>query len=386
MLIQIEQIEDLSGILGTSNPDNIPVTATFTAMSSSPVADEYDGVGEITQISYDTNVIYLVVFDQNNTGPARLNIDGLGYLDILKGDDTLGLVTLDPNDIVATIVYYIVYDGTQFQIFELAPTQEPNTYTNLNPSTTTVGGVSAGTTFNSMTYKDLFDMMFYPYVLSNFSTFTIVGQSASLEVGESISSGNKTFTWNTTIPANVVANSIKIQQNTTSSSWLITNTANDNSEVISFPSSIVRTTPGTYNWKVYAQRTNSSWFNRTFTVNWFWKIYYGTSANEFLVEAEVKALTTNQKAANRLGTYTFGTGDYKYFAIPDSFGEVIAFKDFTTNLNVAMAGIAEGYTSGGTNGLYYQNVSVTNSYGITTNYRVYRTRNILGGTIKIIVT
>jgi hypothetical protein len=36
-------------------------------------------------------------------------------------------------------------------------------YTNLNPVPTTVGGVTAGTTFNGMSMSAVFDMLFYPY-------------------------------------------------------------------------------------------------------------------------------------------------------------------------------------------------------------------------------
>ncbi len=61
------------------------------------------------------------------------------------------------------------------------------------------------------------------------------------------------------------------------------------------------------------------------------------------------------------------------------------FRDSATNLAVAMAGVAEGYTT--PVGVYYaQIVSVTNTYGKTTNYYVFRTRNILGGSINIVVT
>lgn len=123
-----------------------------------------------------------------------------------------------------------------------------------------------------------------------------------------------------------------------------------------------------------------------FTVNWRWRMFYGTSANTTLNESEIEGLTNSQLATSRLGTYAFAAGDYKYFAFPLAFGEALLFKDSSTQLGVAMAGIAEGYTSGGTNGLYYQLVSVTNAYGIITNYRVYRTINILGGSINIIVT
>ena len=38
-------------------------------------------------------------------------------------------------------------------------------YTNLNPVLTTVGGVTAGTTFNGLSMSAVFDMLLYPYIL-----------------------------------------------------------------------------------------------------------------------------------------------------------------------------------------------------------------------------
>ena len=71
--------------------------------------------------------------------------------------------------------------------------------------------------------------------------------------------------------------------------------------------------------------------------------------------------------------------------IPSTFVEPTLFRDNNTNLSIAMADTAEGYTAG--TGTYkHQLVSVTNQYGIAQNYKVFRTRNILGGSINIKTT
>ena len=101
--------------------------------------------------------------------------------------------------------------------------------------------------------------------------------------------------------------------------------------------------------------------------------------------AQVSALSNQGIVAGRAGTYNFGAGAYKYFAWPTSFGAPTLFRDFNTNLAVAMAGVAEGYTT--PVGSYYaQVVTITNGFGKTTNYYVFRTKNILGGAISIVVT
>jgi hypothetical protein len=57
---------------------------------------------------------------------------------------------------------------------------------------------------------------------------------------------------------------------------------------------------------------------------------------------------------------------------PTSFGLATTFKDSLTLLNVPMEA---PYI-----------INVTNGFGIATNYYVYRTTNILGAAINIIVT
>lgn len=383
-LITKQYADSIGG--GTGDVSNISVVATYMGTGGSPAMDSYDGTsGSPGIVAYDPDVIYLVTFDADNTGPAQLSIDGLPYVEMLVGDETLGLVSLSAGDIVAAVIYYVVYDGSNFQVFTLNPTQLPGTYTNLNPSTVAVGGVPVGTTFNNTTYTQIFDMMFYPYVLPIFSAFSISGQPTTLEVGQNIAAGMKTFNWTTTVPANVATNSIKIRDLTTLA-YLATGLANDGTENISFPSAITRTTPGSRTWRIYGTRTNSSTFTRDFTVTWYWRVFSGTSTNTSLTEAQIEALTNNGLQSAFASTITYAAGGYKYYCIPHTFGFPSLFRDFNTNLAVAMAGIAEGYTNTNGNGLYYQLVSVTNAYSQTVNYRVYRTRNILGGSIKIVIT
>ena len=82
-------------------------------------------------------------------------------------------------------------------------------YTNATPTTATVGGVPAGTTFLDQTCTEVFDMLFYPYIYPYFSAFSFTGISV-LEVGDSIDSAVQPITWTTAIPANVAINSINI--------------------------------------------------------------------------------------------------------------------------------------------------------------------------------
>jgi hypothetical protein len=51
-----------------------------------------------------------------------------------------------------------------------------------------------------------------------------------------------------------------------------------------------------------------------------------------------------------------------------------------------MAGTAEGYTDTNAGVYQFQLINITNPYGITQAYKVYRTLNILGSPINITIS
>lgn len=434
--------EYVDSITGGSAAGNVTVVATYIGTGGSPVMDSYTGVATPTLLGYNQTVIYLVTFNSDNSGPAKLEIDGLPYLELLKGDEILGLIPLAAGDIQASIIYYVVYDGVQLQLFSLNPVQQPGTYTNLLPATVAVGGVPVGTTFNNMTYTQLFNMMFYPYILPVFSAFYISGQGTTLEVGQAIAAGSKTFLWSTTNPLNIVLSSIVVRDlsagvilnnntkatqtvgplvvgrvytiinyvlgdnflnigaasntvgtrftaiGTTPAVWTNASTLgyDDGNQAIVFASPITKVVQTSHTWRIQATRSNSSSFLRDFSTFWYWRVFSGTSTNLALTAPQIQSLTNNALQSSFGTTIQYVAGGYKYYCIPSTFGFPSLFKDVSTNLNVAMAGIAEGYTSTNGNGIYYQSVSVTNAYGVVNNYRIYRTRNVLGGVIKIAIS
>ena len=132
--------------------------------------------------------------------------------------------------------------------------------------------------------------------------------------------------------------------------------------------------------------TNSVNFSATFTVTWNWKNHYGVSSNSNLNASQIASLSNGNLTNTFAGTFVYAGGGYNFYCFPDSFGSPSSFKDVSTNLNVAMATSSDdSFYSNTANGLSYGLVSVTNTYGQTTNYRVYRTKNILGGAVTIIV-
>lgn len=257
-------------------------------------------------------------------------------------------------------------------------------YTNLSTTPTTIGGISSGSTFDGQSMQQMWDAILYPYQSPAFTSFLMSGQATSIEVGVTIS-GTRTFTWSTSNSSNVSANSILIRD-LTNNVDLATNLVNDGSESIALPTSIQKTTQASHQWRIIGTNTNSVNFLATFTVSWFWRRYFGTSENSSLNESEIKALASSALASGFGGTFSYAGGGYKFLCFPTSFGSPASFKDSSTNLNVAMASSDDdAFFSNIANSLSYGLVSVTNSHSQTINYRVYRTKNILGGAISIIV-
>lgn len=357
---------------------NTNVNVTFTG------TDTYTGVGTPTITSYDTSTIYICTFENANTSTTpTIDVDGVGVLTVVKSDET-GIIALEVGDIQPAVSYFLVWDGdTSIQLYTQSPTAEPGTYTNLNPVPTTIGGIPAGSTFNNTTYSQIFDTLFYPYMVPNFTSFAISGQSLTLEVGASIAAGSKTYTWGTTNPGNIQTNTIRIRNGAT---VILDNSPNDGSQVINLASPITKTTVASNSWDIRATRTNGSYMTRTMTVWWYWRHYYGTSINTTLTESDIEALTSSFLGTVITGNYNFIAGGYKYFAFPNTAANPVLFKDTTTNLAIAMADASDGYTDTNAGVYPFQFVSVTNTYGVTINYRVYRSKYILGSSIQINIT
>lgn len=245
------------------------------------------------------------------------------------------------------------------------------TYTNAIAVPTTIGGITAGSTFNAKSWQQMFDSLLYPYQVPAFSAFSFTGASTPLEVGASIAA-NRTFTWTSTNSANINVNSINIEYPV--GNPIATGLANDGTETVTH-SAVQLSAPGTATFRVRGVNTQAGAFTRDLTIEWRWLKFSGNSALAGpLSAAQIQALGTSSLATDDAGNYVFGAaaGTYKYIACPVSWGTLTTFKDQSTNLDVPMQA---AYT-----------VSVTNANGQTTNYNVYRTTNQLGGAITIVAS
>lgn len=242
-------------------------------------------------------------------------------------------------------------------------------YVRPTPMSISVGGAVAGTTFDG-TVNEALDTILYPYIEPTFSSFSLTGYS-TLEVGDEIPTGSQTFTFDATTDVNVQADSIDIE-NVSDSIVYVTGSANDNTETVNFGSNVIRTTPGSKQFRITGTNTQASTFTRNYNVNWYFKVYYGESAATSLGEGGIEGLRVNLLTSTANRTYAFLGGDYKYMCWSTTLGTKSNFFDVDTGFAVAMEPPVT--------------INITNAFGVSQDYYVYRTTNPLVGAINIQVS
>ncbi len=354
------------------------VTATITGNVVTVNIPGGGGAGTFTGVSTDDTIIgdgYLtplsVAFSDDSGNIITLGSDNKLYV----SSTAYKLTTKYYNSIISQDTKTYNFSGIGVIINDLGGGEMlvnipgTDTFTNPTPMPQTLGGLSAGTTFNMRTLTGLVNDLLYPYQSPAFTSFSF-NQTTPIEVGNSIVAGTKTFSWATSNSANVQPNTVDIED-VTNATVLADNIANDGSENIAI-GSITKTSATSHTWRISALNTNSVSFNRTFSVAWQWRIYYGESLSGTLNESLIESLRVNTLSATANGDYSFLGGGYKYLCYPTAMGLRTTFTDQLTKLNVAME---TPYT-----------VSVTNAYGVNTDYYVHRTTNILGSSIVIEVS
>lgn len=359
-------------------------TLKVSEISGQNITNEIEGV---STIRFDKDTGFNVQDLGNGEIKVALNstfktweVDGQDSL-VAVGEDTVEFVagsgvqiTTDPNASPKSITISATGGGGS-SAYDGSPT-----------TTVSVGGLAAGTNISSLSLSEIIQSIVSPYVAPAFSSFSI-NQSSPLEVGASIS-GNKSFSFGFSQAGNVKPNSVEILD---ANNQVMGTFAVNGSPASVNIGTIQLNAPGSYSWKARATNTQNAVFNSgNATVSWAWRLYSGTSNSAVLNESAIKALSNSNLSGAKNATYSMAAGGYKYFCWPDSFGSptaVTGFKDTATNLSVSMADSSDNASfSNVQNGWSYAIVSVTNVNGVTTNYRVYRTKNILGGSINIQVS
>jgi hypothetical protein len=256
-------------------------------------------------------------------------------------------------------------------------------YTNSNPIESQIGGIQVGQTFLNKTMQEMWDMLLYPYLAPAFTMFTMTGTNP-LEVGQALPA-TLSFSWESIRDANVQPGSVHIFDPV---STIISGQNSDSSvspvTSYTYPVPVKLTTFGSYSWTVQGQNTQGTTYSAALARAWWWRVYWGESSSAALPnEAFIESLNNSSLRSNRSGSYQFAANNYKYLALPAAYG--IPSSIFFQGLPFALADSSDGYNLGGGN-ITYTQVSITNSYGITSTYNVFRSKNPLVGAVTMSVS
>ena len=181
-------------------------------------------------------------------------------------------------------------------------------YTPQGVTLATVGGIASGTDLGTspMSIQDLFDLILYPYVSPVFTSFSISGQSTTVEVGTTLS-GSKTFIWFITLNSGVVS-TIDIYD-VTAVATLLAGTTNDGTQAVTITSVQLNSNGATQVWRGIGNNSSpSGTFNSSnFTVTARYYRFYAPSSSSPANSAAVRALA-NSAFHTGATSFTFNTG------------------------------------------------------------------------------
>lgn len=238
------------------------------------------------------------------------------------------------------------------------------------PGTETVGGIDKGfTSPKGITFQDFVDKMLHKYQFPAFSSFSLVGQATTVEVGETVPANLK-FSFAVTNPDNIVPNSIKITDVT--SGAVIAQNFGTTSPVTSTSAQLPNSTATSRTFRISGKDTQGNTFTKDVTIYWRWSVYYGESNNPTIDSDIVENARGSLLQASYAGSFAFLGGGYKFLAYPSGFGTAKKFIDPSTKFDVPFQ---PDFT-----------LQVTNKNGISQTYRVHRTTYELGGAITVTVS
>jgi hypothetical protein len=364
---------------------NIRVSATGSTSVSSDVY--FATYSTPTIATYSSNYLFLVDFNKTNlSATVSLNINGIGTSSVIKYTAN-GPVPLAPGDIIgatggtASQIYYLVYNNSVFEFYTKNPLSDPSTLTNPVDTAYTVGGIDRGTQFDKVSLQDVFKDLLYPDQLGRITGFTMAnntGQVNSYEVGNSFPRQTYTFSWGLSNATYFRPNTLKVEDYTggTVFTFSTTNVSPFNVTYGTFSYN----TPTTKTFKVSLTRNNGTIVSKFLDIPWMWKVYYGSSTWSTLTASQVFALGGNL-ATQSIGSWTISGDGYKYIAFPEDTSYNFNSVDYK-GLPLSMAGTVSGYSYSYAD-VNYLFVTVSNTYGISKQYKVYRSKNQIGATISV---
>lgn len=234
-------------------------------------------------------------------------------------------------------------------------------YTNSKPTPIALGGVEKGTTFKDMTFQDFVTMLLYPYQPAEIVTLST--PKTQYEIGQG--TGTKLrVTWSISNIENIKKDTVKLYFD----GKLIGDKLDPaGAKDFTIPDTKL-TSSGSKSITLEVEDNKKGKRTRTVNLVWMNAVYYGTHTAE-TITADVIKNFTKSTANSAKATYKYGVGGYKYIAIPNEFPTLTKFIDVATKFDVPMERLT--------------NISITSNLGVTQEYKVWRSYNVLNGSITI---
>jgi len=339
-----------------------------------------------TIASYDPNHIYLVDFENTNTGNVTLEISGLGTYSVKRGN-----LELAPGELVGgagSQVYYLTFRNGEFQFYTQNPITGNTTYTNLTPTEVAIGELPEQISFDNVQHSTVFDSVLYGNSLGTIEYFELEDLSV-LEIGSTISVGTYTFSWSLTSSNLFVTNSVAIEREGYGN--IVSGNSLSSPYIWTLSSTISYTTPTTETFNISVRRNNGTIIGKSHNVDWRFPVYYGSTSSQSLTSADLPGSFSRAYFTSSNFNVNIPGNGYKYVAMEENITPPYSLT--INNVPVSMAGTAQGYTYstsilgnyGATvTSLYYSKIFLTSSYGVGATYNVFRTYNSIYSGIDIL--
>lgn len=259
-------------------------------------------------------------------------------------------------------------------------------YSSSIPNTVTVGGLNQGDTYNNVHIHQMWFDLTHPYLYPepHLEIFPKI-----VEVGAQV--GIVNFTWTSSQIENVKENTgtILVDGWNNYHYWqiVLSGQAIPGAKTHGFSPNLVRTDYGSIDFMFDEQNTKGGYVNTIEKMWWYWPIYFGVSQEEHITAPQILNLTKQLESPNwKPGDWFHQGPGYKYFAIPDVYDTPVTIKEKETGFGLAVAADEEGYTEGGSEYYNYKFIWITNIYGVTARYRLYRSTNYLNDDKTFLIT
>ena len=250
---------------------------------------------------------------------------------------------------------------------------------NLEATTATdINGVPAGTSLAGLTPIQVLEEILYAYQPVTLSAFSI-GLSSIFEIGQTAGGGSATATWSATNSSNIISNGMSIAYSGISTGTLITNQPYSAGSGLSIvhPSYSSSTVGSTLTFTLSADQQQGADATRTTSSRWWSRMHFGKSTNASLTTFMGGTLSGGSNSL--ISSSSFPSSSLSLSAVN---GYVYIF----VHNNYSITAFAIGATDVTGTFSMVGTQSITNSYGATATYKVYRSVNELNGAFTLSVS